>query len=318
MSIKKRRTILITASIVIAAAVGLAVLLLARTQWLPLFTAVDSPTAVAIENVLQQEGIDVRFSEDRGVIYVAAEDVDRAWMAVQTSADLAYNRFSFMNAVQSSDFIEITPNLQRHQLLLAREAEIRATLMRLEGVIDADVQIGASFCEEGGLEWATAVVTIRTENDAHDIARTAALVTSRSVEVMSLNDVTVICSDHMKLLFADGRVLEELSPSNPSNFPGGPLYTGESMTLIERFAHDVLMSSFANLQGSVCFSLVSEEYMLEMDAMEIGKFIHDIPGGPLYGAELSPQMMTMLENDDIRRFVFDIILGMECECDVCI
>jgi len=329
---------------VVLVALILTLVLTLRTNWEPAITTADGASAITIANVLNDEGIRTRTDSTQGVVYVPARDVDRAWLTAQTSPTLHAPGFNFERAIETSG-MGVTRGMEHNMIIRARETEITQALMSFSAITGAVVlvnQPNTSMILAPTVP-ATASVQLEGTNLTPEMGQTAALITSRSVAGLTVDNVTVTDITSMHVLFNNGEMqgrhvgggstiqatnvaINHMAENNTRNVLGGmfPRLDISATAVVDWTEIFRETWNFINpVEGAEGYyahrGLLSEESFQDIAAftrdrglgVEPGVMPNDFPGGPLFADDFGDSILEMFDNSAVRRFVYDTIHTIE-------
>lgn len=304
MSASRKKIAILLITCIAAAVVGLAVVLLVRTSWTPAFVYLDENTVLALHELLEDEGIRTKVDLARGVIYVPVDQVDEAWIAAQLSPVMLQQRFDFERAV--AEIGEgVTPQMQSHMIMRARETEIQDTLMRLEGITHADVLLVMPTSTEAVMTNfpVSATITIRGDGVTPEMGEIVAQIAERAVYNLKKENVTVIDGGNLIVLFNGGVAARWID------------FELQFLEMAQRIA----LSNDAEEILAELFDFVEITTNVRLDWNEIDAFeplwqfadeYSDFPGRPIFNEGLA----ALFENEVVRRYIIETILNTCGEC----
>jgi flagellar M-ring protein FliF len=329
---------------VVLVALVLTLILTLRTTWVPAFHNVDAATAAELQNVLQEEGIRARTNIRQGVVSVPAGDYDAAWTAALISPVMHQQRFNFDRAIEEAG-MGVTSTMQHNMIMRARETEVENALLMMPRVTSVSVELNLPNAPMliAPTSPATAAVTVIGNNLTPEDGAAIALITSRAVEGLDINNVSVIDAGNMNILFNDGE------PQGWNQGTGSAVAAAEHavQTSLESRGSRILADSFdqvtvvanarmdwtevfletwhhinpvADAEGDMAHrGLLTEEdrHLIRAWTQEVGLAIEpgvmpqDFPGGPLYGEDMPDFVLGMFDDRDISRYLYDTIHRIE-------
>ncbi|MDR2903395.1 MAG: hypothetical protein LBU77_02655 [Clostridiales bacterium] len=188
---------IVAVAVVFLAILGTAIFLAVRPKMYTLLNNEDPLLLVNAEATLTEAGIVSQLTNNGTALMINEQDLGAAKLQLETQNVFKDKKFTYLDALQYST-MGTTDAIKNENLRMAKETELEDTLMKMKGILGADVHLNIPGDSNFFLpdNTATASVLLETEGTlAPGQADTVARIVQRSVKNLELENIEVTDQD---------------------------------------------------------------------------------------------------------------------------